>query len=177
MCSCITQLIECLNDWTDSFDNKLGTDAIYLDFAKAFDTVPHNRLKLKLRNAGIRGNVLGWIVSFLNNRRQKVVLPGGSSSWMNVTSGVPQGSILGPILFLLYVNDLPDCVNSTAKLFADDTKLYREIIDPDDCHQIFLQNGNTARFSLYTESRNIFFKKIFSPFIKKHILFFEIARG
>jgi hypothetical protein len=73
MCSCITQLIECLNDWTDSFDNKLGTDAIYLDFAKAFDTVPHNRLKLKLRNAGIRGNVLRWIVSFLNNRRQKVV--------------------------------------------------------------------------------------------------------
>jgi hypothetical protein len=98
--------------------------------------VPHNRLKLKLRNAGIRGNVLRWIVSFLNNRRQKVVLPGGSSSWMNVTSGVPQGSILGPILFLLYVNDLPDCVNSTAKLFADDTKLYREIIDPDDCQEI-----------------------------------------
>jgi hypothetical protein len=61
MCSCITQLIECLNDWTDSFDNKLGTDAIYLDFAKAFDTVPHNRLKLKLRNAGIRDNVLRWI--------------------------------------------------------------------------------------------------------------------
>ena len=72
MCSCITQLIECLNDWTDSFDNKLGTDAIYLDFAKAFDTVPHNTLKLKLRNAGIRGNVLRWIVSFLTNRRQKL---------------------------------------------------------------------------------------------------------
>jgi hypothetical protein len=110
---------------SERLDNKLGTDAIYLDFANAFDTVPHNRLKLKLRNAGIRGNVLRWIVSFLNNRRQKVVLPGGSSSWMNVTSGVPQGSILGPILFLLYVNDLPDCVNSTAKLFADDTKLYQ----------------------------------------------------
>jgi hypothetical protein len=109
---------------SERLDNKLGTDAIYLDFANAFDTVPHNRLKLKLRNAGIRGNVLRWIVSFLNNRRQKVVLPGGSSSWMNVTSGVPQGSILGPILFLLYVNDLPDSVNSTAKLFADDTKRY-----------------------------------------------------
>jgi hypothetical protein len=78
-------------------DNKLGTDAIYLDFANAFDTVPHNRLKLKLRNAGIRGNVLRWIVSFLNNRSQKVVLPGGSSSWKNVTSSIPQGSILGPL--------------------------------------------------------------------------------
>jgi hypothetical protein len=68
--------------------------------------------------------------------KESVQSPGGSSSWMNVTSGVPQGSILGPILFLLYVNDLPDCVNSTAKLFADDTKLYREIIDPDDCQEI-----------------------------------------
>jgi hypothetical protein len=87
-------------DSLDSFDNKLGTDAIYLDFAKAFDIVPHNRLKLKLRNAGIRGNVLRWIVSFLNNRRQKVVLPGGSSSWKNVTSGVPQGSIWH--LYLIY---------------------------------------------------------------------------
>jgi hypothetical protein len=91
---------------------------------------------LKLRNAGIRGNVLRWSVSFLTNRRQKVVLPGGSSSWKNVPSGVPHVSILGPILFLLYVNDLPDCVNSTAKLFADDTKLYREIIDFDDCQEI-----------------------------------------
>jgi hypothetical protein len=99
---------------------------------------------MKLRNAGIRGNVLRWIVSFLNNRRQKVVLPGGSSSWKNVTSGVPQGSILGPILFLLYVNDLPDCVNSTAKLFADDTKLYREIIDPDDKFKTFTYSKYNA---------------------------------
>ncbi|CAC5374385.1 unnamed protein product [Mytilus coruscus] len=76
--SCITQLIECLNDWAESFDNRMGTNCIYLDFAKTFDTVPHHRLKIKLGNVGIRGNILRWIVSFLKNRRQKVVLPGGS---------------------------------------------------------------------------------------------------
>lgn len=134
--SCVTQLIECLNDWIEWYDNKLSTDCVYLDFAKAFDTVPHERLKHKLSNVGIRGNILRWIVSFLSNRRQKVVLPGGSSNWSNITSGVPQGSILGPILFLLYVNDMPDCVSSTAKLFADDTKLYREIVNHNDCQRL-----------------------------------------
>ena len=85
---------------------------------------------------GIRGNILRWIVSFLSNRRQRVKLPGGSSDWKHITSGVPQGSILGPILFLIFVNDMPECVSSTAKLFADDTKLYREILKPDDCQRL-----------------------------------------
>ena len=136
-CSCITQLLECLNDWTDNFDNEIQTDAIYLDFAKAFDTVPHKSLILKLQQAGIRGLVLDWIRSFLANRRQRVILRNGVSSWRTVTSGVPQGFILGPVLFLIYVNDLPDLVNSTAKMFADDTKVYRQI-----------QNREISKYSL-----------------------------
>jgi hypothetical protein len=109
---------------------------IYLDFAKAFDTVPHKRLIHKLRAYGIRGKVLLWITAFLSNRRQKVVLRSGSSRWENVISGVPQGSILGPILFLLYVNDIPSIVSSTAKMFADDTKLYCPIHDVGDCRTL-----------------------------------------
>ena len=131
--SCITQLLECLNDWTDSYDKKQSTDVVYLDFSKAFDSVPHKRLIFKLRSIGIRGNVLRWIESFLTNRRQRVILPGGVSSWRPVYSGVPQGSILGPILFLVYVNDIPDQVLSTVKMFADDTKVYREISSKEDC--------------------------------------------
>ena len=132
-CSCVSQLLECLNDWTENHDNSTGTDVIYLDFAKAFDTVPHKRLIHKLRAYGIRGKVLIWVKNFLSNRRQKVVLRNGFSAWEDVISGVPQGSILGPILFLLYVNDIPSIVSSTAKMFADDTKLYCPIKTQEDC--------------------------------------------
>ena len=109
---------------------------IYLDFAKGFDTVPHKRLIHKLRAYGIRGKVLNWIKSFLSHRRQKVVLRNGCSNWEDVISGVPQGSILGPILFLLYVNDIPSIVASTAKVFADDTKLYCHIQSREDCFKL-----------------------------------------
>jgi len=134
--SCVTQLIECLNDWTESYDQKIETDIIYLDFAKAFDSVPHQRLIQKIRSTGVRGNLLRWIQAWLTDRRQRVVLPGASSSWKPVYSGVPQGSILGPVLFLLYVNDIPQQVHSTVKMFADDTKLYRTVNSLDDCEKL-----------------------------------------
>ncbi len=113
-----------------------GVDAVYLDFAKAFDTVPHTRLLRKLHNLGIRGPIHAWIASFLSRRRQRVILRNGKSRWTNVSSGVPQGSILGPVLFLLYVNDLPDSVVATAKMFADDTKLYKGIHNKEDCQEL-----------------------------------------
>ena len=122
--SCTTQVLECLQDWTTNTDNSTETDIIYLDFSKTFDTVSHKRLIYKLRQYGIKGKVLLWIQSFLEGRRQRVVLRSGHSLWKNVRSGVPQGSILGPLLFLLYVNDLPDSVKAMAKMFVDDTKLY-----------------------------------------------------
>jgi hypothetical protein len=140
--SCITNLLECFNDWTESLDSGLGTDIIYLDFSKAFDTVPHERLLYKLSSVGIKGKVLKWLRCFLSNRRQRVVLRNGVSSWGQVISGVSQGSILGPILFLIYVNDIPDWVGSIAKLFADDTKVYTEIRSSSDCN--FLQNDLNA---------------------------------
>jgi len=136
--SCTTQLLECMEDWTRDYDNKKSTDIIYLDFAKAFDKVPHQRLLKKLQNAGIEGKVQGWIRNFLTKRRQKVVLRNGMSQWRRVKSGVPQGSILGPTLFLIYVNDLPDSVTSSIKMFADDAKAYKSICSLADCQ--VLQN-------------------------------------
>ncbi len=91
---------------------------------KAFDTVPHKRLLLNLKWYKIQGKVIKWIEKFLENRLQRVVINGETSDWARVASGIPQGSVLGPVLFLIYINDLPDVVNNMVKLFADDTKIY-----------------------------------------------------
>ena len=130
--SCCTQLLEVIHDWADILENKSQIDIIYLDYRKAFDSVPYERLLVKLQAYGIRGKVLQWIRNFLTAREQRVVINGVASKTAPVTSGIPQGSVLGPILFLIYVNDLPDFVSSKVKLFADDTKLYREIKNPQD---------------------------------------------
>ena len=100
-CSCVTQLLEYLNDWTRNFDEQTQTNISYLDFSKAFDTVPHNRLLLKLKKCGIREQALTWIEAFLTNRWQRVILRNRHSEWEHVKSGVPRGSILGPLLFLI----------------------------------------------------------------------------
>ena len=125
--SCITQLIEVLDKWTEELDTRHSLDTIYLDFRKAFDTVPHLRLLNKLQAYGIRGKIYNWIKDFLTDRKQRVVLNGISSDWTTVTSGIPQGSVLGPVLFLIFINDLPEVVENYIKLFADDTKLYARV--------------------------------------------------
>ena len=107
-------------------------DIIYLDYSKAFDSVPHLRLISKLESYGVSGNLLTWIKNFLAGRQQRVVLNGSDSQWVNVTSGVPQGSVLGPLLFILYVNDITDGLQSTLEMFADGSKLYRIIETPSD---------------------------------------------
>ena len=107
------------------FDHKTQLNSIYTDFSRAFDIVPHNLLLLKMeRQFGISNNHLAWFKSYLSNRRQRVVLKGFDSEWVDVTSGVPQGSILGPTLFLMYINDLPDALHhARCLLFADDAKV------------------------------------------------------
>ena len=92
-----------------------------LDLAKAFDSVPHERLLIKLRSLGLEGNLLNWLRHFLTCRKQRVVVRGTCSEWAPVVSGTPQGTILGPILFASYINDIADCVSSNIKLYADDT--------------------------------------------------------
>ena len=120
-----TQLLQCINDWSKTLDNKGWVDVIYLDIAKAFDSVSHTKLLRKLENSGITGRMLNWIAAFLSNRSQTVHFNDCTSNAVPVTSGVPQGSVLGPILFLIYINDLPDVVkNCKIKLFADDSKIY-----------------------------------------------------
>ena len=107
-------------------------DAVIMDFSKAFDMVPHNSLLVKLSGYGIQEKTLDWIGSFLSDRSQRVVVEGEQSDPAPVTSGVPQGSVLGPILFLVFINDLPKAINSSCRLFADDTIVYREISSPTD---------------------------------------------
>jgi hypothetical protein len=109
---------------------------VYLDFKAAFDKVPHRRLLNKVWSLGIRGKVYAWIKNFLENRQQRVKMNGTFSGWQTVTSGVPQGSVLGPILFLIFINDLPDVITCTAKPFADDTKLYSVINGRNDETQL-----------------------------------------
>ena len=127
--STVLQLLHVLKIWCEVLDQGGSLDAIYCDFMKAFDKVPHKRLVYKVEKYGIKGNIIGWIDSFLSDRTQCVNVNGHISSSAPVTSGIPQGSVLGPILFVIYINDLPEVLNdgSIAFLFADDTKMFRQI--------------------------------------------------
>ncbi len=133
--STVTQLLLVLEQVVQNLDNNLQTDFIYLDFSKAFDSVPHHLLIHKLKSFGISGSLLAWFTDYLHDRFQRVVLEGETSDWLPVLSGVPQGSILGPFLFLLYINDMAQGISSssTMALFADDAKVFRCIHSLDDC--------------------------------------------
>jgi hypothetical protein len=126
------QLLLAVEEWTAYMDEGLPVDAFYLDLRKAFDTVPHRRLLTKLHAYGIRGNLLRWIEGFLSGRTQQVMVGGSKSEQVPVESGVPQGSVLGPTLFIIYINDLPEQVRSRLLLYADDSKLYRAIREEQD---------------------------------------------
>ena len=126
------QLLTVLDLWTMALQDNLSIDCIYMDFQKAFDKVPHKRLLKKIESYGIHASVQTWIKDFLSDRSQQVTVCGEESNWKRVTSGIPQGSVLGPLLFVIYINDLPDAVSSTPYIFADDTKIFRIIKDESD---------------------------------------------
>ena len=125
--SCLTNLLDFFHDVYKAYDESRAVDIIYLDFQKAFDTVPHKRLISKVENHGIKGNTQKWLQDWLTDRRQRVVINGKESEWRNVISGVPQGSVLGPLLFIIYINDIDEGLTCKISKFADDTKITSKV--------------------------------------------------
>ena len=142
--SCQTQLLESVHQWAESLNRNSSSHVIFLEFSRAFYSVPHQRLLLKLDRIGIRGQLLRWIEAFLLNRQQRVVIDGHASEWAAATSGVPQGSILGPLRFLICVDDIGSDIASQTRLFADDCTVYREV------------NGKTDMQALQTDLNHLY---------------------
>ena len=134
--SCLTNLLNFLEEVTKYVDEGNPVDDLYLDFSKAFDKVPHKRLVEKVKAHVIGSYIWRWIEAWLSDRSQRVVINGKASGWEKVTSGVPQGSVLEPTLFIIYINDIDDGITSSLLKFADDTKLLRKVGTQDDCEEL-----------------------------------------
>jgi hypothetical protein len=134
--SCESQLVITTEDIARNLDNNQQVDILILDFSKAFDTVPHKHLLKKLESYGINGNILSWLEAWLTQREQQVTIEGDKSSTAKVTYGVPQGTVLGPLMFLICINDIGNDIKSKIRLFANDSLLYLAISTKDDCKQL-----------------------------------------
>ena len=129
--STVNQLIQIYHMLCNALDKKKEVRIVFCDISKAFDRVWHDGLIYKLSSMGISGNLLLWFKNYLSDRHQRVVLEGEQSAWGSINAGVPQGSVLGPLLFLVYINDITSVVNSNIRLFADDTTIFVEVDNPD----------------------------------------------
>ena len=148
--SCLTNLLEYLETVTTLLDKGHNVDVFYLDFSKAFDRVPHQRLLAKLQSHGITGDIFNWIKAWLTDRKQRVVLNGSQSDWAPVPSGVPQGSVLGPLLFVIFINDIDtavDAVHCVLLKFADDTKGLHKVDNTDDAARLQQSLDNLYQWS------------------------------
>ena len=136
--SCVTNLLSFYMRVIDEVQDREGwVDAMYLDIRKAFDRVPHKRLLWKMNHmGGVKGVVLDWMTDYLKDREMRTVIRDTNSEWSVVTSGVPQGSVLAPIMFQIYVNDMQEGLSSYINLFADDAKLMRVVKSKEDCKEL-----------------------------------------
>ena len=157
--STVKQLISITHEIYKAFDKSQEIQAVFLDISRAFDRVWHKGLLFKLKRIGIEDEVINILSSFLADRKQRVVIDGTSSEWTSIESGVPQGSILGPILFLVYINDLVDVVESDIRIFADDTFIFR-VVDPSSIEAL---NRDLERITEWAFQ----WKMVFNPDIKK----------
>ena len=149
--SCLTNLLHYLETLTSLLDAGHNVDVFYLDLSKAFDRVPHQRLLAKVKCHGVEGNIYNWIKSWLSDRKQRTVLNGSCSSWSNVTSGVPQGSVLGPLLFIIFINDIDNAVDTlhcALFKFADDTKGVHVVNSEDDALKLQIDLDNLHKWSV-----------------------------
>jgi len=145
--SCLTNLLVFMKKVTDYMDSGFPVDVIYLDFQKAFDKVPHRRLLMKLSAHGIAGDVIRWTKNWLTDRKQRVVLNGQYSGWSYALSGVPQGSVLGPLLFVIFINDIDDGIAGEIIKFADDTKIFYKVGSANDIGSLRNDLNNLVSWS------------------------------
>ena len=143
----MTQLLETLDEITDAIEQGYDVDISYLDFCKAFDKIPHQSLMKKIWAYGIRGKVYKWIEEFLKNRIKRVVVNGSFSSYKKVTSGIPQGSVLGPILFVIFINDLPEVIQTAVRLYADDSKLLGRVKSVEHVNKLQSSLNNSVNWA------------------------------
>ena len=154
--SCLSELLDHYNELIDNLGAIQDSDVIYLDFSKAFDKVDHDLLIKKLQRYGITGKLLRWIKSFIFNRKQKVVVDGCHSYIGQVLSGIPQGSVLGPLLFLLFVNDMNQALeHSTLRMFADDSRLVQAIDPIHPENGMNMLNSDIDRILIWSEENNM----------------------
>ena len=152
------QLLDTYNDICSALDRNITTQAIFFDISKAFDKVWHRGLIAKMKAIGIKRQLLAWFEDYLSNRKQAVVIAGEISSYQTIKAGVPQGSVLGPTLFLIYINDIVQSIKSTAKLFADDANFYLSLEDPKERAELL--NGDLIRIAAWSKKWKVTFNPI-----------------